>query len=380
MDADVGVIGVGTMGSMAMWQLAKQGISVMGFEQFGTGHDRSAAGGETRIFRTAYLEGPQYVPLLQESYNLWLDLEQETGNDLLTLNGGLMIGDPDEESMKNVIRSIETFDLDHEILSGKEAKDRFPQHHLLPNEMMVLDKQAGFLRPEFAVVSAVHRAEELGAVVHRHSQVEEVNPDTDGVTIYANGKDYRVGKVIITAGPWAGELVPEVKQQLEVRRIVMTWFPSMNLKQFRADQFPIFIRRSNDLNFFGIPTVDGSMVKIALNTTYGKVDNPDYLNRTVELQDLSVVSGAVRDLIPSLLSDPVRVSAYMDAYTSDDHSIVGKVPGYQNTIVLCGFSGHGFKMAPIMGRIAAELTVDGSTHFSIDHLSPERFSKTDQEA
>lgn len=377
MDADVGVIGVGSMGSMAMWQLAKRGASVIGFEQFGTGHDRSAAGGETRVFRTAYLEGPEYVPLLQESYRQWLELEQETGNHLLQLTGVLMIGDPSQEYMQNVDKSIEQFNLEHEILNQDEAKARFPQHRLLSDEIMVLDKQAGILRPEYAVVSAVQRAEELGAVIHRHTRVESIQPDGKGVRIRANGVDYKVGQVLITTGPWTAGLLPEFKQQLTINRLVMTWFPAKDLNQFKAEQFPVFARRSGGYDFFGTPTVDGSMVKVALNTAYGQVENPDHLNRTVDLDELSIVSGAVQDFLPGLYPDPVRVSVYMDVYTPDSHAIVGRHPGFENAIVMSGYSGHGFKMSPVMGKIAAELALDGKTQYPIEHLSPARFIKAE---
>lgn len=149
-DADVGVIGIGTMGSMAVWQLARNEISVIGFEQFGIGHSRSSGGGETRLFRTAYKEGPEYVPLLHESLYQWRQLEKESGRELLTLNGGLTIGDPESDFIKISLKSTQQYSLDHEILDNQQAKDRYPQHYLLPNEIMVLDKMAGFIRPEWS--------------------------------------------------------------------------------------------------------------------------------------------------------------------------------------------------------------------------------------
>ena len=109
MDAEVGIIGLGTMGSMTAWQLAKNRVTVLGFEKFGIGNDRTAAGGESRLFRTAYMEGPEYVPLLKEAKVLWRDLEQESQNSLLTLNGGLMIGVEDSAEIKVIKESIEEF-------------------------------------------------------------------------------------------------------------------------------------------------------------------------------------------------------------------------------------------------------------------------------
>lgn len=377
MDADVAVVGVGTMGSMAAWQLAKRGISVLGFEQFGTGHDRSAAGGESRLFRTAYMEGAQYVPLLQEAQTQWRKLEKETGNNLLTLNGGLMIGEPDLEVMKNVRQSMEQFDLDGDVFEKREAYKRYPQHRLFSGEIMIFDKNAGFLRPELAVVSAVQRAEALGATIHRYTKVETISTDNNGVTIEAQGTKYRVGKVLITTGPWTQEFLPEMNNLIKARRLVLTWFAPKNMEQFKPKNFPIFARMYNDYRLTGAPVIDGSMVKASNTKNPEKVQPSEGLNRNVRMEEIIEVGQSVQTLIPELIPDPVRASVYMDSYTFDGHSLVGHVPGFKNTVLMSGFSGHGFKMAPVFGKIAADLIIDGKTNHPINHLNPVRYKQID---
>lgn len=377
MKADVAIIGVGTMGSMALWQLARRGVSAVGFEQFGAGHDRGAAGGETKIFRTAYLEGSEYVPLLREAYRGWRELEEETGRNLLTLTGGVTIGDPDAPFMRKVLESIEAFGLEHELLDTQAAQTRYPQHHLLPGETMILDRQAGFLRPELAVLTAIQRAEELGATVHRHARVESVEPFEGGVRIRAGAKDFEVGRVIVSAGPWAGTLMAGWARQLSIRRLVMTWFAARDPAAFSPERFPVFVRRSRGVDFFGVPTVDGSTVKVALVAEYGGVEDPDALDLAVNVDDLTQINGVVRELFRGLVPEPLRVSAYMDAYTHDGHPIVGLIAGVPNIVVLCGFSGHGFKMAPVMGEIAADLALEGETQHRIEYLSPARMGTID---
>ncbi len=372
MDADVAVIGVGTMGSMALWQLAKRGVSVLGFEQFGIGNDRSAIGGESRLFRTAYMEGKQYVPLLKEARKLWGQLENETGNTLLTLNGGLMIGDPQTEVMQNVFESIEEFQLEHEIFQGETALRKYPQFKLFPEEVMILDKNAGFLRPELAVISAAYRAEELGAEIHRFTKVEKILPDPTGVTVVANGKSYRVGKLLVTTGAWTKKLLPKLATNIDARRLVLTWFSAKSLVEFKPEVFPIFARMRRGFRLTGAPTLDGTMVKASNTKNPDKVSDPSLLNRDVSLEELMEVSNAVRELIPGLIPDPVRASVYMDGYTEDDHSVIGEIPGMNHTILISGFSGHGFKMAPVIGTIAAELILDGKTNRDISHLDVKR--------
>jgi sarcosine oxidase len=371
-DADVGVVGVGTMGSMACWQLAERGVSVVGFEQFAPGHDRSGAGGESRLFRTAYLEGTQYVPLLLAAQRLWRRLEAATSRDLLTLNGGLMIGDPAGELLTSVRASIAAHDLPHQELNFDEANARYPQHRLHEGEAMILDDQSGFLRPELAVTLAGARAESLGARIVRHQPVIAVEPDEDGVTIHTGRRSWRVHKLVLAAGAWSRRLLPQAVPPLAVQRLVMTWFPALDPRDFAVDRFPTFIRHTDGFDISGWPTLDGASVKVAVNYGYDPVTDPDRLDRTVDDGLLSVIRAAVADQLPGLFPEPVRVGAYMDAYTADHHAVLGRAPGIPHTFVATGFSGHGFKMSPSIGAAIADLVIDGRTDLPVDHLRPDR--------
>src|SRR5699024_4114706 len=183
MDADVAVIGLGTMGSMTLWELANQGVTTLGFEQFGIGHDRSAYGGGSRRFRIA---SPlvEETPFIRKSYDKFRELEQKTNQSLLSNSGSLTIGDPSTKRMKNVLTSIKKYNLQHRIFQKKEAESYFPQHKLYPNELMIWDPLGGVLRPEQIVISAVNQAESLGAKVHTYSKIKSIQPDSQGVTIY----------------------------------------------------------------------------------------------------------------------------------------------------------------------------------------------------
>jgi len=372
----VAVIGVGSVGSMTLWQLAKRGIQAVGFEQFGIAHDRSAVGGESRMFRTAYMEGADYVPLLKKSRELYKELESETGQDLLNLNGGLMIGPEDSYKMKNVVKSVIDFDIGHEILDSIQATHRYPQHKFFNNEIIVLDKEAGAIRPELAVFSAAECAEALGAIIHRHTAVDDIRELDDKVQVTANGKVYDFDQVVITAGPWTTKFYPQLKNHLTPRKIVMTWYPTHQLENYKPEKFPVFGRICEGISIFGVPTLEGSMVKIGSIDTFGDIEDPSLLHRDISLSELKGINGAVAKYFTELKPDPVRISVHMDGYTTDEHPVVGAVPNLNRTYIMGGYSGHGFKLAPVMGKIATDLLVDGKTDFSINHFNPSRFNQS----
>lgn len=368
LDAEVAVVGVGTMGSMALWQLAEAGISAIGFEQFGIGHDRSAGGGETRIFRTAYLEGPEYVPLLQESRRLWRQLERDTGFGILTQSGALMIGSESTQSMQNVVESVRKYELPHEVLSPGEMRALYPQHRIFDDEMAILDYGAGVLRPEFAIIAAATRARQLGAQIYDKRAVTEIAEDDDTITIVSGDKQFRVRKVVITAGPWTGALMPELADAITVQRIVMTWFATAEPALYEPSRFPVFIREALGEHVFGIPSVDGGSVKAALTAGYGSVPDADSLQRDLDPSQLQRINDFVSETLPGLHPYPHRVSVHMDGYTADGDPYVGAHRAHPNIISLGGFSGHGFKMSPVMGAIARDLVVDGTTDRDISHI------------
>lgn len=370
----VAVVGVGSMGSMALWQLAKAGVEAVGFEQYGLAHERSAAGGESRMFRTAYMEGADYVPMLKAARCLWQELEAETGQSLLTLNGALMIGPKSDERIANVIKSVEEFDIDHEVLDSTEAMERYPQHWLEPDEIAVLDREGGVIRPEMAVFTAAERAVELGAQLLENSHVDSISETESGVRISADGIDYEFDKVIVTAGPWTARVFPQFSNYLVPRKIVMTWYLSNRLGDYSPENFPAFGRVGGEIHTFGIPALEGTMTKIGSVATFGDVEIPEDLHRDVELTELGAINREVARCHPGLKSTPSRISVHMDAYTVDEHALVGPVSSSGNVFVLGGYSGHGFKLAPVMGEIAKDLATTGATSHSIAHLSPERFA------
>src|SRR5262245_8334066 len=208
MDAEVAVIRVGTIGSMAKWPPAERGVETIGFERYAPGHDRGAAGGNTRLFRLAYMEGAQYVPLLKQSLDLWRELSERSATNLLIQCGGLNIGRLQDPSMRQVAESASSHGLKLLPLGQEEMADRYPHHILAEDERAYFDPEAGFLRSEQAVVAAAARAESLGARILRYHRVERIEPRRDGVVIEAEGSTWKVRTAIVALGSWAPQWLP----------------------------------------------------------------------------------------------------------------------------------------------------------------------------
>jgi sarcosine oxidase len=365
----VAVVGTGTVGSQAAWRLAARGAEVVAYDRFAPGHDRSAAGGETRVFRSAQTHDGRYVPLVRHADALWKQLQAETGRELRRLTGALFMGPAEDSEMRTVVDVIAEHRLDHEVIDADAMTKRFPQIRVDDGDLVILDRHAGFIRPELTVQTAARRAEELGAQVRRYTPVREVAPVAGGgVEIRTDTGTERFDAAVVTPGPWTGDLLPDLPWEVSVYRAISAWF--LPNEDHPADvERPAFIHRG-DIPFYGIPSPDGLAVKLGLPQAHHKpVDDPNHLNRTVAPEELETFTTAVRRHLPGLNPDPVRLSVFMEGYTDSTRPLVGPLPGCDDIVLLAGFSGQGFKLSPAMGDIAADLALDGASNQPIDFIS-----------
>jgi sarcosine oxidase len=365
----VAVVGTGTVGSQAAWRLAARGAEVVAYDRFAPGHDRSAAGGETRVFRSVQTDDGRYVPLVRHADALWEQLQAETGRELRRLTGALFMGPADDPEMRTVLDVIAEHGLDHEVIDPEALAKRFPLFRADDGDVVVLDRRAGFVRPELTVQTAARRAEELGADVRRYTPVREVKPVAGGgVQIRTDTGTERFDAAVVTPGPWVGDLLPDLPWQVDVYRAISAWFlPTEDHPA--GEERPAFIR-TGGTHFYGIPSPDGLSVKLGLSQAHHKpVDDPNRLDRTVAPEELETFTAMVRRHLPGLNPDPVRVSAYMEGYTGSTRPLVGPLPDCDDIILLAGFSGQGFKLSPALGDIAADLALEGRTSQPIDFIS-----------
>ncbi len=382
-ETDVVVIGVGAMGSASVWRLAERGADVVGFEQFDPGHDRGSSHGESRIFRTAYLEGPGYVPLAQRAVSLWRELQEVSGLHLMHQNGALMLGQANSSVITRTMRSIAVHNLQHELLDEGEIRRRYPGHRVDPGEVAIHENDAGLIYPEDSIRAMVGRAEDLGARVYRNTKVDRVEAVNDRVRVTAGEIVCEARHAIVSVGTWLGKLLPELDLPLRVTRQLPAWYPIERPELFTPDRFPVFLRDladhvqvddviARDSTFYGFPTLDGKTIKAAVHRE-GALTDPDLLNRTVTLDDVTEARSYVELYLNGVGTTPVRMQACMYTNTPDHDFLVGSPVGMPQFTLLGGFSGHGFKFASVMGDVAADFAMHGGTDYPVGFLSPDRF-------
>src|SRR5947209_5938538 len=234
---DVIVIGAGGMGSAAAFELARRGRSVLALEQFPLVHDRGSSHGHTRIIRRAYYEHPNYVPLVRRAFERWYDLEQRTGRHLLTECCCLSIGPPGGEVVTGVLAAAREHNLAVDQLLPVDLRTRFPQFRFDDGYSGVLERDAGFLYVEECVLAHLDAAKALGTEIHAEEPVTGWQATGSGVTVATTKDTYHAGRLVLTAGPWAGRLLGELGRPLRVMRQTILWFGTKDVAAFRCDRF-----------------------------------------------------------------------------------------------------------------------------------------------
>lgn len=359
-DLDVAVVGLGTMGSMALWQLSKRpGLRVGGFEQYGIGHAHGAFAGESRLFRAAYHEGEFYVPMLLRARELWQELNGLVAHDVYLQTGTLSVGETSSEQMRNVLTSVQKHGLPHEVLDHGELLRRYPQYRVGQTTTGILDLYGGALRPERSVLTAIDLATTNGAGANFSEPVVRVEVEDAGfVTIITSRRRITASKVVLAGGPWAAQLDPTLSSKFEIVPLLLTWFSPTVLEDFLPDRFPAFIVDEGGVHFFGAPSLDNYTVKISPSLEHRSVTLVEDIALRVAPEVLSMVGAQANAIFPGLPPEPSRYSVHPEGYAA------GKVPiidlGHDGRVVtLTAFSGHGFKFAPLVGEMAAALAVDG---------------------
>lgn len=372
MTFDVIVIGLGGMGSAAAAALARRGVRVLGLEQFAFAHGRGSSHGRTRIIRTAYYEHPAYVPLVRRAFELWAELEQRTNKKLLTPCPCLTVGEPNGELVVGVRQAATEHRLPVETLTAGEIERRFPQFRIPEQFAGVLEQSAGILAVEDCVRAMLSDATAHGADLRSDEPAISWREAGHGVQVTTAKGTYHAGGLVVSAGAWATSLLADIGVPLTVMRQVQWWFGGDD--SFAPGRFPVFMLDTPAGAYYGIPKVDAMGVKCARHYGAPELATPDAVEWDLRPGEDADVRAFVAEHLPALRPVSSNAEVCMYTLTPDRHFVIDVHPRCPQVAVACGFSGHGFKFAPTVGEILADLALDGRTPHPIELFRAGRFA------
>ena len=368
------VIGVGGMGSAAAYELARRGQRVLGLEQFTIPHELGSSAGSARIFRFAYFEDPSYVPLMRLAFARWQALQEEFGETLLTITGGLDMGLPSGRVVQGAKAACQAHGLAHEVLSAGEAMRRYPAWRLPSGFEVVLQPDAGFLRADRGIAAHATVARRLGADVRENEPVRGWKAIGDRVEVETERGRYEAGSLVLAAGAWTSKLLNRLEASAVPERQVVGWFKTSG-PAFAPSRFPVFILDCPEMgNFYGFPDPGDEGFKLGKFRHRRQTVDPDTIDRRITPEDEAVLTRFGRYLA-SPMGAAVGFKTCMFVNSPDEHFIIDVLPEHRNVVVAAGFSGHGYKFCAGIGEILADLAMHGETRhdthlFRLSRLAP----------
>jgi sarcosine oxidase len=365
------------MGSAAMYHLARRRLKVLGLEQFDIPHDRGSSHGVNRIIRLAYWEHPSYVPLVRRAYALWRDIEHTSGERLLIITGGIDAGPEGGRKVQGALLSCRLHHLPHETLPAAETARRFPGCRLPDDMVAVYQPDGGFVLSERAIVAYVTAAQALGAEIRAREAVTAWEPDGGGVRVRTSLETYAAGRLVITAGPWAGTLVPEVARRAVPERQVLIWTQPLRPEYFRLGAFPVVTLEAPEGRFYGLPVYGTPGFKLGKYHHRHEQTQADHVDRDIHPEDEAVLREGIRRYFPDADGPTMALKTCLFTNSPDEHFILDIHPAYPQVSLAAGFSGHGFKFASVVGEIMADFATDArEDRFDLSRFRLGRFEAT----
>ncbi|MES1248498.1 MAG: FAD-dependent oxidoreductase [Actinomycetota bacterium] len=355
------VVGAGAIGSATARALARDGRRALLLEQFEVGHPRGSSRGQTRIFRHAYAE-EHYVRLMQDARGAWAELELEAGERLVRTTGALNCGPGTEASAA----AMAAAGVEHEWLDGSTAASAFPALDLAGVDRLLFHPDAGIVAADAAIRSCVRLAVEGGVVLRERTRVEAIEADGEGVAIRTGDGTVHADCVVVTAGAWSPGLLGSAGIAVDVAP------SSTHVAYFTGagddEHLPVFVEHFDDdpgSYAYVVPSAGGSGVKVGRNWPVRDRVDPDARSLEPDPAVVALHAEYVRRRLPGLDAGSASgESCLYDMTQSEDFVLDRRGP----IVVGTGFSGHGFKFMPLIGRLLAA-AVDGAPlpeHFRLD--------------
>lgn len=356
---DVAVIGVGIMGSAALYHLQKKGVDAVGFDPLAVGDEHTSSHGSCRVFRKVNFESPIYTDLGERAFKLWKDLETAAGVTLLEPSAVLEACSPD----KHMVRASREAAGRHVPgpTNGAEANALYPAFNLPDDWEVVVHDDGGILSADKAWGAYRSACKE-----HIVDEAARFEPTPDGIVVTASGGgEYLAKQVIVTPGPWIADLIPDLATHVAVTRQVVGWFAPKDHRTTGYPAMPIFILNGPHGAVYGFPDFEGSGVKAACHD-HGPEVHPDQADHHTVGEGLDPVKRTIEDFIPGVSTSVVDSDVCLYTNTKkgdvdqskDEEFVVDRLPTDRRIIVASVCSGHGFKFASVIGEILCDMVVN----------------------
>lgn len=374
---DIAVIGLGALGSSALWHLSRSGKRIVGFDQFAPPHTMGSTHGESRITRIAVGEGMDFVPLAKRSHELWREIEKESGQNILTVTGGLLFDSGgkgwskhgSEGFFQRTVKFAEQAGVPFELWEVTKLMQKFPEFNLEENGSVYYEPGAGFLRPELAVSAQLSLAEKNGAVLKTKTKILQIQPlPQGGIRIKSNQGDVESGKLLLSAGAWVKDFLPDfAKSNFKICRQVMHYIPKRR-GFYELGKTPVFMwgfgPDAEDF-LYGFPSLDGNFIKVA-SESFLEIDHPDTVSRIITAQEqqdflMEKISGRLCHLENKVEKSQVC----MYTVTPNANFVVDELPDFPEVLLASACSGHGFKHSAALGEAIADHLLDKKTKVNL---------------
>ncbi len=365
------ILGLGGLGSAAMYWLARRGGDVLGLEQFEIDHGRGGSQDHSRIIRLSY-HTPGYVELAKAAYATWAEVEADAGEQLVYRTGGLDLWPAAPAyPMSDYTGSMDACGVVYERLDARDVMRRWPQFRLTEDVTGIYQAQSGIATPNKS--NATHRrlALQYGAAMRDRTPVEAVRPVGDELEVMAGGEIYRCGHLIVAAGAWSNRVLAHFNRRLHltVTQEQVTYYASPDVDQFRPDRFPVWIWM-DEPSFYGFPVFGEPGPKVAQDVG-GEPVTPETRTFEPNAATLARTEAFLARVLPGVLGRQIYTKTCLYDLPPDRNFVLCSLPEQPNVSLAIG-AGHAYKFASLIGRILSDLALDGATAYDISPFHIDR--------
>ncbi len=378
------VVGLGGLGSAALYRLAAElGPGVLGIEQFALGHHRGASQDHSRIIRLAQHE-QQYAALAAPAYKAWDEVEAESGQQIVTRTGGLVIEDraarrglaSGSRNIGGYTAMFDRYGVGYELLDADELVSRWPQFRVGGAEQALYQADSGIVDAGRANAVHVALARAHGAEVRANTPVRAIRPDGEGVAVVTDAGTFRADRVVVAADAWTNQVLAEtgLALPLTVLREQVTYYATPHLAEFAPSRFPVFMWHGRH-NFYGFPVYGEVATKLGQHmggdetTADTRSFEPDPVRR-------ERYADFVDAHLPRFGGPELYSKTCLYTVPPDQGFVLDTLPEHPQITVANG-AGHAYKFAALIGRLLADLALGHEPAHPIDAFSITRPALTD---